>query len=291
MANDKAMIVHNDMTTEGMAVHLVKSGYFRDVNDPHKAVVKLLAGRELGMPPIASLMNVYIVDGKVTLSATMMGALIKKSERYDYTAKIADDCVVITFRDRATKEVLGESSFSLADAQKAGLKGKSNWEKYPKAMMFARALSQGARWYCPDIFAGAAYTPEEIAPDTTVNEDGAPTATVTVISSTPAATGTLSLPAAPSATSQHTAEPSGNAQGESVTQPGDEPPPALPPMSESTFNTICDLMLIVPPAQKTIEAWLSRAGVDDIRKIDEERGMLIVKSLKAKSEKKAASNG
>jgi len=94
-------------------------------------------------------------------------------------------------------------------------------------------------------------------------------------------------PSTPAAVRQQTAEPAGNATGAVVSQPGAEPPPALTPMSESTYNCIVDLMIVVPPAQKTIEAWLSRAGVDDIRKIDEERGMLIVKSLKAKSEKQA----
>jgi hypothetical protein len=32
-------------------------------------------------------------------------------------------------------------------------------------MLFARAMSNGARWYCPDVFAGPAYTPDELGAD------------------------------------------------------------------------------------------------------------------------------
>ena len=33
-------------------------------------------------------------------------------------------------------------------------------------MLFARAMSNGVRWYCPDVFAGmAVYTPDEMGAD------------------------------------------------------------------------------------------------------------------------------
>ena len=33
--------------------------------------------------------------------------------------------------------------------------------KWPKNMLFARALSNGAKWYCPDVFTTGIYTPDE----------------------------------------------------------------------------------------------------------------------------------
>jgi hypothetical protein len=51
----------------------------------------------------------------------------------------------------------------MQDAQAAGLTGKDNWRKFPRNMLFARALSNGVRWYAPDIFNGATvYTPDEL---------------------------------------------------------------------------------------------------------------------------------
>jgi hypothetical protein len=48
------------------------------------------------------------------------------------------------------------------DAKAANLKGE-NWTNYPRNMLFARAVSNGAKWFCPDLFGGApVYTPEEL---------------------------------------------------------------------------------------------------------------------------------
>ena len=65
---------------------------------------------------------------------------------------------------------IGRSRFTLQDAQKAGLNGSDNWRKYPRNMLFARALSNGVKWYCPDVTGGPAYTPDELG--AVVDEDG-----------------------------------------------------------------------------------------------------------------------
>lgn len=47
---------------------------------------------------------------------------------------------------------LGETSWTPADAERAGLKGKDNWKKYGRQMLFNRAMSEGYRAFCPDVF-------------------------------------------------------------------------------------------------------------------------------------------
>jgi hypothetical protein len=67
----------------------------------------------------------------------------------------------------ATKESLGISTFSIDDAKKAGTK---NIDRFPKNMLFARALSNGVKFYTPDVFSQSVYVPEEmghITEDTT----------------------------------------------------------------------------------------------------------------------------
>ncbi len=163
-----------EMSLEGMANHLMKSGYFKDVTDPSKAIIKIMAGREVGLPAIASMMGLYIVEGKVTYSATMVGALIKRAG-FKYTVAFTEEnggTCVINIRDQQG-ENLGGSPFSMKDAAAAGLAGKHNWKTYPRAMMFARALTQAGRWFCPEVFAGGpCYTAEELSPDTKVSEEG-----------------------------------------------------------------------------------------------------------------------
>lgn len=145
---------------EGLARLMAASKFFMDARDAAQAGVKILAGRELGFGPVASMTGIYVVKGRVTVSANLMAAAIRRSGRYDYRVTRLDEqgCQVQFYMHG---EPCGESSFSMEDARKAGLAGGDNWKKYPRNMLFARAMSNGAKWYCPDVFGGPVYTPDE----------------------------------------------------------------------------------------------------------------------------------
>lgn len=141
---------------------LCKTGFFTETREAGQAVAKILAGRELGFPAIASMTGVNIIKGRVTLSANLMAAKIKSSVKYNYRIRKHDDegCGIEFFEDG---ESVGFSIFTRDDAQKAGLMGGDNWKKYFRNMTFARAISNGAKWYCADLFSGIPiYTPEEL---------------------------------------------------------------------------------------------------------------------------------
>lgn len=140
---------------------LFDSGYFSDVKSASQAVVKILRGQELGIGAVTSLEQIHVIQGKTALSAGLIGSLIKSSNRYNYTiTQHTDDVCEVVFMEHS-KEI-GRSKFTLADAEKAGLSKRDMWKQYPRNMLFARALSNGARWHCPDAFGGAVYTPEEL---------------------------------------------------------------------------------------------------------------------------------
>jgi hypothetical protein len=141
---------------------LARSGLFADSRDAAQAVVKVLAGQELGIGPIAAMTGINVIKGRVTLSANLMGAVIKRSGRYDYRVrKLTDTECQIDFIDKG--EVIGTSTFTIEDARRAGLAGGDNWKRFPRNMLFARALSNGAKWYAPDVFGGSPpYTPDEL---------------------------------------------------------------------------------------------------------------------------------
>ena len=143
----------------------MKSGMFKDVKSQAQAVVKIIAGREIGLAPMESMQNIYMTpDGKIGVMAKIVGALIKKSTKYDYAIEKLDDteCVIVFYIiDKEGKRIeLGKSPFTFKDAAKAGLANKDNYKNYPRNMFFARALSNGTRWFCPDVFCG--YTVEEV---------------------------------------------------------------------------------------------------------------------------------
>ena len=168
---DNRLAIKNDMTISDIGQALVKSGFFSDARDVSQAIVKILAGQELGFGPIASMTGVYIVQGRPALAANLMASAVKRGGRYDYRIRtINDDVCEIEFFELfgGKRESLGMSKFTKADAVKAGTK---NMDKFPRNMLFARALSNGVRWYCPDFGGGApVYTPEELGAN--VDEDG-----------------------------------------------------------------------------------------------------------------------
>lgn len=158
---------------------MTASGFFQDSKQAAQAAVKILAGRELGLGPMASMTGVYIVKGRPCLSANMMAAVIAASPLHRYRVKelTSTSCTLLFFRRYAlgdSWEEQGDSTFTLDDAKTAGLLGNQTWKAYPRNMLFARAMSNGARWYCPDLFSGVPpYLPEELAPkDVAMVEDG-----------------------------------------------------------------------------------------------------------------------
>lgn len=167
---------------------LAQSGYFADSREVAQAVVKILAGQELGFGPIASMTGVNIIKGKVTLSANLIASAIKRSGRYNYrVVTMTDEACRVDFYEAG--ERIGTSEFTMQNAKDAGLATGDNWRKFPRNMLFARAISNGAKWYCPDLSGGPIYTPDELG----ATVDGE---TGEVIDMQPARTVTIEKPSA-----------------------------------------------------------------------------------------------
>lgn len=165
----KTLVVNDGLNLETLGNILARSGFFADTRDAAQAIVKVLAGQELGFGPVASMTGVYIVKGKVALSANLMSAAVKRSGRYNYRVRtLTDTECLIEFTENG--QAIGVSHFTMQDAAKAGLSSSENWKRYPRNMLFARALSNGVKWYCPDVTGGPVYTPDEMGAE--VDADG-----------------------------------------------------------------------------------------------------------------------
>ena len=155
---------NQDMTlaeVSDLAAHFARSGFFKDACDASKAIVKIVAGRELGVGPLTAMTGIHIVEGKPVLSAGLIGALVLRSGRYTYRVVESTDAECRIAWERDGREI-GESAFTLEDAKRAGVAGKQNWSRYPSDMLFARALTRGARRFCPDVFLGSVYVADEL---------------------------------------------------------------------------------------------------------------------------------
>ena len=135
-----------------------ESGLFSDTKSAAQAMVRILAGQEIGIPPFAAMSGIHIIQGKPTIGAGLIASRVKGSGKYDYNVKEMTDkiCTIEFFQSGKS---IGSTSFSIEDAKKAGTK---NLDKFPKNMLFARCISNGVKFYCPDVFSGPVYVPEEM---------------------------------------------------------------------------------------------------------------------------------
>lgn len=135
-----------------------KSGMFADIKSAQQAVVKIMAGAEMGISPFQAMSGIHIIQGKPTIGAGLMASRVKASGKYNYkVTEMTDKVCTIEFIEGG--QSIGTSSFTIEDAKKAGTK---NLDKFPRNMLFARAMSNGVRWFCPDIYEGPVYVPEEM---------------------------------------------------------------------------------------------------------------------------------
>lgn len=116
--------------------------------------VTILAGQELGMPPMAALRGIHVVKGKPILSADSMVGVVLGRGIARYFRCVEESPTSVTY------ETLREGSpepqrctWTMEDAKRAGLDG-DNWRKYPRAMLKARCKAALARDVYPDVLAG-----------------------------------------------------------------------------------------------------------------------------------------
>lgn len=156
MSTELVRLNTSDVMT--MAKQFAESGMFLDAKQASQAFVKIMAGQEIGVPPFAAMSGVHIIKGKPTIGAGLIASTVKGSGKYDYEVIEQSEkvCSIDFFQG---KKKIGNSTFTIEEARKAGTQ---NLDKFPKNMLFARAISNGVKWFTPDVFSGPVYTPEEM---------------------------------------------------------------------------------------------------------------------------------
>jgi len=155
----KHEIIKNSQDAISIGETFYKSGMFADIKSAQQAVVKIMAGAEMGISPFQAMSGIHIIQGKPTIGAGLMASRVKASGKYNYKVlEMTDKVCSIEFTEGG--QPIGTSTFTIEDAKKAGTK---NIDRFPRNMIFARAMSNGVRWFCPDIYEGPVYVPEEMA--------------------------------------------------------------------------------------------------------------------------------
>jgi len=146
---------------------LAASGYYKDAADLAKAATKVLIGSELGIPPVAAMQGITVIQGKPVIAPYILAGLVRRSGvgRIEIVHIDNQYCELRAFRLESGKWVeQAPVVFDINEAKSAGLTGKDNWKNYTQDMLYARALGRCIRRYFQDVFLGigAVYTDGEL---------------------------------------------------------------------------------------------------------------------------------
>lgn len=132
-------------------------------------------GRALGLDVVTTITTIHVIKGKPTQSADLMLSRTREAGHKVRIRQEPGQCTVSIWRSD-DPDFENAITWTYDDAVTAGLceikenrpwsrsqKGeKQNWEKYPRAMLRARAISECVRSACPEVLHGAIYTAEEL---------------------------------------------------------------------------------------------------------------------------------
>ena len=150
---------------------------------PNAIAACILTGLELGMGPMEAMRTIHIVKGRATMAAeAMLGRAIRAGVRVEWPVSNTTIATISLQRGDAKHT----HSFTIQEAQQAGLASGDNWKKYPAAMLRARCVSAAMRAFCPDVLGAGVYVEGEIedTKPTRVEVVATPKATLDDIAST-----------------------------------------------------------------------------------------------------------
>ncbi|MFI5831015.1 recombinase RecT [Streptomyces sp. NPDC051578] len=142
-------------------------------------------GRALGLDVVTTITTIHVIKGKPSQSADLMLSRARTAGHKVRISPSSTSCVVSIWRSD-DPEFENRVEWTLDDAVTARLcelrdgrpysRSKQNepqsWEKYPRAMLRARAIAECVRLACPEVLHGAIYTPEELG--ARVDSEGLP---------------------------------------------------------------------------------------------------------------------
>lgn len=165
MSNDAIMLNPDALTAAlKIAERLSKSNLIPKPlqGKPDDVLVVLLTGRSYGVDPMTALSNISVFNGKPVLEAKLLhGLCLARKDVCEYFICVEANATAATYEAKRVGAPKPERKmWTIKQAQDAGLTSKENWQKYPQAMLEARAKAALARSAFPDVVTGA-YIPDE----------------------------------------------------------------------------------------------------------------------------------
>jgi hypothetical protein len=140
-------------------------------NNPANILMALEYASSLGVKPIHAITAIHVISGKPSASASLIAALVRRAgHKLRVVASDTEATATLIRADDPDFEY--KSVWTMQRAKAAGLLSNPSWQKYPAAMLGARATTEVARQGASDAILGLSFTPEELGE--VVDASGAP---------------------------------------------------------------------------------------------------------------------
>ena len=144
---------------QSMAVAIAKSGLF-GMKSENEVLALMAVAQAEGLHPATAARDFHIIQGRPALKADAMLARFQNAGGKVEWTKYTDSAVTGVFSHPNGGSVTID--WTLEQAQRIGLvKPGSGWQKFPRAMLRSRCISEGIRTVFPGSVTGF-YSPEEV---------------------------------------------------------------------------------------------------------------------------------
>lgn len=127
---------------------------------PDECAAAMLYGASLGLDPMQSVRQIYVVHGQAALYARAMSALVQGAGHKVWTVESTDQSVTVSAQRRGSEHI-ETSTWTFERAEKAGYTNNSKYKSDPQAMLYSKAVSEVCRKIAPDVLSGV-YSVEEM---------------------------------------------------------------------------------------------------------------------------------
>jgi hypothetical protein len=156
--------------TKLMAEAIAESKLF-GIQTPAQALALGLLCQAEGRHPAEAARDYHIIGGRPSLKSEAMLARFQQAGGRVEWHEYSHESVSATFShpQGGTLKV----SWTIKDAERAGLTGNPTWRKFPRQMLKARCISEAVRGVFPGVLSGL-YAPEEVAEFTPMQAETEP---------------------------------------------------------------------------------------------------------------------
>lgn len=175
MRDRSALMATFNPATLGLPLDFVEQMKFSEFVATSDIVPKALQGKPancflviqkalaLNLPWDVAMSGIHVIEGKVTCGAKLLRMMMRKAGHdFDpHTVTDKEAKATLTLAHRPNKPI--EVTYSIAEAQTAGLTGKQVWKNYAKSMLIAAVSRRAVDWYCPEVAMGLDLSDDTLA--------------------------------------------------------------------------------------------------------------------------------